>query len=205
MASTILAACQSAPATTSTLEEAAISTDLTSKTTQNMQTEAPKPGDTIAILDTDKGTIKIKLFTDLVPETTKNFMELARSGKYNGVPFHRVIDGFMIQTGDFTNKNGTGGYSYKGPDTSIDDEFSPQLKNLKGTVSMANSGPNTNGSQFFIVTANEGTPWLNNKHSVFGQVYEGQNVADGISKVSRNAMDVPLEPLTIKTIAITTL
>lgn len=205
LASTLLVACQSTPATPAATRDNKLTTTSTTTMTKSPQTEAPKPGDTIAVLDTDKGVIKIKLFTDLAPETTKNFIELAKAGNYDGVPFHRVIIDFMIQTGDFTNRNGTGGHSYKGPGTTINDEFSPELKNLKGTVSMANSGPNTNGSQFFIVTANEGTPWLNNKHSVFGQVYEGQDVADAISKVSRNVMDAPLEPVTIKSVTISTL
>lgn len=170
-----------------------------------MQLQPAKSGDTIATLDTSKGVIKIKLFTEQVPETTKNFMELARAGKYDGVPFHRVIEDFMIQTGDFTRQNGTGGHSYKGPDTTIDDEFSEDLRHYPGAVSMANAGPDTNGSQFFIVTAASGTPHLDNRHSVFGQVIEGQAVAEAISRVPTSPGDRPLEPLLIKKVTISTL
>lgn len=200
----LLAACQSAPAPTSSQNQAVATTNQ-NNTMPSIQTEAPAAGDTVAILDTDQGTIKLKLFTELAPETTKNFIELANSGKYNGVPFHRVIEGFMIQTGDFTRGDGRGGHSYLGPDTTIADEFSSSLKNLRGAVSMANSGPNSNGSQFFIVTAADGTPWLDNRHSVFGQVYEGLDVAEAISRLPRNALDAPLEPVTIKSVTISTL
>lgn len=207
-----LTACQQ-PATTTKNDsygigsQATNTTTTTSKpvTTNSMQMEAPKAGDTIATVETDKGTIKFKLFTKEAPETAKNFMELAKEGKYDNVPFHRVISGFMIQTGDFTNKNGTGGHSYKGPGTKINDEFSPELKNYKGTVSMANSGPNTNGSQFFIVTGASDMSYLNNHYSVFGQVFEGQDVADAISNVQTGPSDNPLSPLNIKKVTISTL
>ncbi len=205
----LLAGCQGEPAADKkSATPVPVVTETTSNTNQTetfMQTATPQPGDTIATLETDKGTIQFKLFTDLVPETTKNFIELAKAGKYDGVPFHRVIKDFMIQTGDFTNKNGTGGYSYKGPGTQIDDEFSTQLQNLRGTVSMANAGANTNGSQFFIVTANGGTPWLNNKHTVFGQVFSGQDVVDSISGVQTNNMDAPVTPILIKKVTISTI
>ncbi len=197
-----LTACQNEPAGNSA-NSPAVTAPTTNNTVTSMQTQAPQTGDTIATIETDQGVIKFKLFTKEAPETTKNFIELAKAGKYDGVPFHRVIPDFMIQTGDFTNKNGTGGYSYKGPDTTIDDEFSPELKNLKGTVSMANGGPNTNGSQFFIVTAAQGTPWLDNKHSVFGQVFEGQEVADAISKV-QTMRDAPLSPILMKKVTVST-
>lgn len=225
-----LSACQPSPAanpstttstttgsTTTTLSGASSTTSGSSTTTSitqpatnpvtkpSMQTEAPKKGDTIATIETDKGTIKLKLFPDAAPETVKNFIELAKAGKYNNVPFHRVIQGFMIQTGDFTNKNGTGGYSYKGPGTHINDEFSTDFTNFKGTVSMANAGPDTNGSQFFIVTADGDVSYLNNHYSVFGQVYEGQAVADEISKVKTGPSDNPLTPIIMKTVTISTL
>ena len=103
-------------------------------TSNTMQTQPPQKGDTIATIETTKGTIKFKLFTDLAPETTKNFIELAKSGKYDNVPFHRIISDFMIQTGDFNKKNGTGGYSYKGPGTTIKDEVTSKLVHLNGTV-----------------------------------------------------------------------
>lgn len=200
--STLLVGCQASPTAKEKTVEPSRTEKASPNNTNNMQTAKPEKGDTIAILDTDKGTIKIKLFPKEVPEITKNFIELAKAGKYDGVPFHRVIEGFMIQTGDFTAQNGTGGYSYLGAGTTIADEFSPKLKHLKGAVSMANSGPNTNGSQFFIVTADKGYPSLNSKYSIFGQVYEGQENADAISKVATNSMDAPLSPVTIKHVTI---
>ncbi len=157
------------------------------------QLAPPEQGDKIAIIDTDYGTIKVKLFTDLTPEMTKNFEELANEGSYNGVPFHRVMKDFMIQTGDFTNKNGTGGYSYKGPGTTLDDEITPALKHLYGTVSMANRGPDTNGSQFFVVTNENGTPFLDGGYTVFGQVYEGMDVAQKIEALQMPGTEQPSE------------
>ncbi|MGL5831136.1 MAG: peptidylprolyl isomerase [Candidatus Altimarinota bacterium] len=169
------------------------------------QLAAPKSGDTIATLETSLGTIKAKLFASEAPETVKNFTELAKEGKYDGVTFHRVIEDFMIQTGDFEKGNGTGGHSYKGPGTKFNDEFAPGLANLQGTLSMANSGANTNGSQFFIVTSADGTPWLNGKHSVFGQIYEGLDVALKISQVETDLGDKPVETVTINKVTISTL
>jgi cyclophilin family peptidyl-prolyl cis-trans isomerase len=205
--SVILVGCQSQTGRNDAYSTNNSNTQTTSNNTVNsqpMQLQPPKAGDTIVTLETDKGTIKFKIFTDQVPEISKNFLELAKAGKYDGVPFHRVIEGFMIQTGDFTNQNGTGGHSYQGPGTEIEDEFSADLKHYKGTVSMANAGPNTNGSQFFIVTAAQGTPHLNNKHSVFGQVIEGQDIAEAISKVETAPGDKPLAPITIKKVTIST-
>jgi peptidyl-prolyl cis-trans isomerase B (cyclophilin B) len=122
-----------------------------------------------AVLHTDKGEIKIDLFGDKVPNTVNNFVFLAQAGFYDGVIFHRVIDDFMAQTGDPT---GTG---RGGPGYSFGDEFHKDLKHDKpGILSMANAGPNTNGSQFFITHIP--TPWLDGKHSVFGEVIEGMDV-----------------------------
>ncbi len=157
------------------------------------QLAPPVAGDKIAVIDTDYGTIKVKLFTDLTPEMTKNFEELANAGNYNGVPFHRVMKDFMIQTGDFTKKNGTGGYSYKGIGTMLDDEITPALKHLYGTVSMANSGPDTNGSQFFIVTNERGASFLDGGYTVFGQVYEGMDVAERIEALQIPDTEQPSE------------
>lgn len=157
------------------------------------QLALPEAGDKVAIIDTDYGTIKVKLFTDLTPEMTKNFEELAKAGNFNGVPFHRVMKNLMIQTGDFTNQDGNGGYSYKGPGTTLDDEITPALKHLYGTVSMANRGPNTNGSQFFIVTNEKGTPFLDGGYTVFGQVYEGMDVAEKIEALQRPGTEEPSE------------
>jgi cyclophilin family peptidyl-prolyl cis-trans isomerase len=149
------------------------------------QISAPVTGDKIGIIETELGTIKIKLFKDHAPEMVKNFEGLANSRKYDGIPFHRVEPGFVIQGGDFESGNGYGGYSYKGPGTKLPDEIAPGFTHLKGTVSMANSGPNTNGSQFFIVTAENGTPGLDGDYSIFGQVYEGMQVVKAIESAGR--------------------
>jgi cyclophilin family peptidyl-prolyl cis-trans isomerase len=169
----------------------------------NLQLAQPVAGDTVAIIDTDYGTIKFKLFTEQVPGMTTNFMELAKAGKYDNVPFHRVIKNFMIQTGDFTNKNGTGGHSYKGPGTYMPDELVPSIKHLYGTVSMAKTmAPNTSGSQFFIVTSKSGTPHLDMLHSVFGQVYEGMDVAEKIAALQEGPNGETSHPATMKKVTI---
>lgn len=176
-------------------------------TTAENQIDPPKTGDKIAIIETDLGTIKFKLFPNTVPEMTKNFEELAKTGKYDNVPFHRVITNFMIQSGDFTEKNGYGGYSYKGPGTKLPDEIVPSLKHLYGTVSMANSGPNTNGSQFFIVTNKNGTPELDGGYTIFGQVYEGMEVAEQIAALwdpASGGEGVPTKIINMKKVTVTT-
>lgn len=117
------------------------------------QLEEPKKGDTVAIIKTSEGDIKLRFFPENAPKTVENFIELAKEGKYNDVIFHRVINNFMIQTGDFENSNGTGGHSAKGG--AFEDEFCDKLFNLRGSVSMANSGKDTNGSQFFINQSNK--------------------------------------------------
>jgi cyclophilin family peptidyl-prolyl cis-trans isomerase len=151
-----------------------------------------------AILETSKGTIEIELFEDKAPITTKNFIDLAQSGFYDGVAFHRVIPGFMIQGGDPISKNysdpriGTGGPSHR-----IPDEFAPGLKHdVPGILSMANSGPNTGGSQFFITLAP--TPWLDGKHAIFGKVVDGMDVVDAIVNAPRDGRDKPLEAVVIE-------
>lgn len=163
----------------------------------------PSEGDKIALIKTNKGNIKVLLYTESAPETTKNFIELSEEGKYNNIIFHRVIKDFMIQTGDFENEDGTGGYSYKGEGTTIKDEFDPKLKHIKGAVSMANRGPDTGGSQFFIVQAEEGTPWLDGAHAVFGYVYEGMETVDEIGN-SETINDLPTEEIKIESIEIDT-
>ncbi|PQO31714.1 peptidylprolyl isomerase [Blastopirellula marina] len=129
----------------------------------------------VATIETNKGTIKLELFEDKVPKTVANFEKLAGEGFYDGLKFHRVIPDFMIQTG-CPSGTGTGGPGYK-----FADEFHPDLKHDgPGILSMANAGPNTNGSQFFITHVE--TPWLDNKHSVFGKVLEGQDIVDAIEQ-----------------------
>ena len=176
-----------------------------------------------AVIRTNMGDITIKLFPEIAPKTVENFVGLAEKGYYNGIVFHRVIPDFMIQGGDPTG-SGMGGESLWGD--SFEDEFSTEAFNLNGALSMANAGPNTNGSQFFIVTAsntpanmvaqleaagypaeiveeyknNGGTPWLDQRHTVFGQVIEGMDVANDIQGVQRGFQDKPVNDVVIETI-----
>lgn len=195
-----------------------------------IQLSAPQKGDTLAVMHTNMGDIKIKLFPEKAPKTVENFVTHSKNGYYNGLKFHRVINDFMIQGGD-PRGNGTGGESIWGG--SFKDEFDPELHNLRGALSMANSGPNTNGSQFFIVQAREvpanmleqmrdledngfpaditaayaelgGTPWLDFRHTVFGQVTDGMDVVDAIAAVETNN-DVPCEDVLIESVEIVTL
>jgi cyclophilin family peptidyl-prolyl cis-trans isomerase len=139
-----------------------------------------------AKFETTLGDFTVELFADKAPATVGNFTALAKKGYYDGVIFHRVIPGFMIQGGDPT---GTG---RGGPGYTIDDEFHPELTHdVPGILSMANAGPNTGGSQFFVTVAP--TPWLDNRHAVFGKVTAGMEVVEKISTVKRNAADRPLE------------
>jgi cyclophilin family peptidyl-prolyl cis-trans isomerase len=148
-----------------------------------------------AIFDTTKGEMVLELFEDKAPLTTKNFINLVDKGFYNGLKFHRVIKGFMIQCG-CPKGNGTGGPGYK-----IKDEFHPSLKHSKlGILSMANAGPDTGGSQFFITLAP--TPHLNNHHSVFGQLIKGEKVLKEIGNVDTNYNDSPKEDIKINKITI---
>ena len=184
-------------------------------------------GDIAAIMKTNMGDIKIKLFKKEAPVTVENFTVHAKEGYYNGLIFHRVIKDFMIQGGDPTG-TGMGGESIWGD--KFEDEFDPALHNLRGALSMANAGPNTNGSQFFIVQASTvpanmvqqmkdmpsafpeatvkayeemgGTPWLDFRHTVFGQVVEGMDVVDAIANVQVGAQDKPLTDVIIETIEI---
>lgn len=194
------------------------------------QCAAPVAGDLVAIMNTNMGTIKIKLFPKQAPKTVESFTTHAKNGYYDGIIFHRVIKDFMIQGGDPTG-TGRGGESIWG--ASFKDEFDVDLHNVRGALSMANAGPGTNGSQFFIVQcptcdpgligqmeqmqdnwprecidnykALGGTPWLDYKHSVFGQVYEGMDVVDAIASVKTGFGDKPVEDVTILSIDIATL
>lgn len=196
------------------------------------QLEAPKQGEEIAVLKTTMGDIKVRLFPEAAPKAVENFKTHAKNGYYNGLIFHRVINDFMIQGGDPTG-SGMGGESIWGE--SFEDEFSPEFHNLRGALSMANAGPNTNGSQFFIVQAKTvsddmleqleaaseelfptecvrayetegGTPWLDYKHTVFGQVFEGMDVVDAIAGVkvdffqNKPMTDVMMESVEITTV-----
>lgn len=191
------------------------------------QLEKPKKGDTIAVFETSQGTFKAKLFAEEAPRTVENFVTHAQDGYYNGLTFHRIIKDFMIQGGDPLG-DGTGGESIWG--TPFKDEFSPRLYNYRGALSMANAGENSNGSQFFIVQKSSvteeeiqymeyfhyldavtdkykelgGTMWLDNHHSVFGQVYEGMEVVDKIASVPVKDAETgkPQEQITIEKIEI---
>ena len=175
----------------------------------------------LVIVHTNQGDFTLELFPEVAPKTVENFVTHAKNGYYDGVIFHRVIEYFMIQGGDPTG-TGMGGESIYG--RTFEDEFSREAFNLYGTLSMANAGPNTNGSQFFIVTAKQvpaqmlkqlkdggwpeeiveeyakvgGTPWLDHRHTVFGRVVEGMDVVLKIEGVERNAQDRPLEDVVIE-------
>ncbi|MDT7014181.1 peptidylprolyl isomerase [Levilactobacillus namurensis] len=176
-------------------------------------------------LETSMGSIQLQLFPEQAPKTVENFVTHAKAGYYDGLTFHRVIPNFMIQGGDPTG-TGMGGESIWGHP--FEDEFSPELYNLRGALSMANAGPNTNGSQFFIVQdtdmteqmqtqmkdagfpeeivkayQNGGTPWLDFRHTVFGQVIKGMDVVDAIAKVDRDASDQPTTPVTMDKVTVT--
>lgn len=177
------------------------------------------------VLHTNQGDIGVILFKDEAPLAVKNFKDLAKQGYYNGIVFHRVIKDFMIQGGD-PSGTGRGGESIYGE--SFADEFTDNLFNLRGALSMANAGPNTNGSQFFIVTAssvpqsmldqmepagypndiidayreNGGTPWLDQRHTVFGHVVEGMGTVETIEQQAVNSMDKPLEDVLIESITV---
>jgi cyclophilin family peptidyl-prolyl cis-trans isomerase len=145
-----------------------------------------------AALNTSEGRIELELYPDEAPKTVENFTKLVSDGYYDGLVFHRVIPDFMIQ-GGCPQGTGTGGPGYE-----FEDEIN-EHKVDRGALAMANAGPNTNGSQFFIVTA-EATPWLDGKHTVFGRVTSGQDVVDRISMVDRDDRDRPRTPVTIESI-----
>ncbi len=169
-----------------------------------------KKGALYATLKTTMGEIVVQLYDEKAPKTVANFVDLATGAKewtdpktgskvkrplYNGTIFHRVIPGFMIQGGDPLG-NGTGGPGYR-----FEDEFNPELKHSKpGILSMANAGPNTNGSQFFITE--KATPWLDGRHTVFGEVVKGQNVVDAIANVARDLHDRPVKEVVLQEIVI---
>ena len=143
-----------------------------------------------ATMVTNHGEIKLRLFDDEAPKTVENFTKLARDGFYDGLVFHRVIPDFMIQGGD-PEGTGTGGPGY-----TFEDEINDH-KVVRGALAMANAGPNTNGSQFFIVTT-EAAPWLDGKHTVFGEVTDGMDAVDAIEKTDTGPGDRPAEPQVIE-------
>lgn len=189
------------------------------------QLKQPNQGEEIAVFHTNKGDIKFRLFSEAAPKTVENFKGLIEKKYYDGIIFHRVIENFMIQGGD-PSGTGMGGESIWG--TSFEDEIHPNYRNIRGALSMANAGPNTNGSQFFIVqmkgiepsvidqmkAAGEkqgytddvieayqtlgGAYWLDGKHTVFGQVFEGMDVVDRIAQVRVDGRDKPYEDVAIE-------
>ena len=190
------------------------------------QLEKPAKGEKIAVMQTNMGDIKIRLFPEVAPKAVENFISHAENGYYDGLIFHRVINDFMIQGGDPTG-TGRGGESIYGH--SFEDEFDLSARNYRGALSMANAGPNTNGSQLFIVQAKNvddslisqmteladrgfpeevtenykkigGTPWLDFKHTVFGQVFEGMDVVDNIAQVKVGPQDKPVNDVIIEKI-----
>lgn len=193
------------------------------------QLEPPAQGEEIVVITTNYGDIKIRLFPDIAPKAVENFKTHAKNGYYNGVTFHRVIEDFMIQGGD-PEGNGFGGESIWG--APFEDEFDINYRHFRGSLSMANSGPNSNGSQFFIVQNNEvqediikqmrelggekgypelvadayeelgGTYGLDFKHTVFGQVFEGMDVVDKIAAVETNENDKPVEDVIMEKVEI---
>lgn len=193
------------------------------------QLNPPKQGEEIAVMKTNHGDIKIRLFPEVAPKAVENLITHAKDGYYDGVTFHRVLNEFMIQGGD-PEGTGRGGKSIWG--SSFEDEFDINYHNIRGALSMANAGANTNGSQFFIVQKTEvdqgfidqmksigeeggfpevvvkayqelgGTPWLDYKHTVFGQVFEGMDVVDEIAGVKVDSQGKPAEPVIIDTIEI---
>lgn len=195
------------------------SSKVTDSTYPQLSTEVAA-NEKLVEMETSMGNIKIKLFPEYAPKAVENFIKHSKEGYYNGLIFHRVIKNFMIQGGD-PNGNGTGGESVYGQP--FEDEFSNNLFNLRGALSMANGGPNTNGSQFFIVQSttvdpsintqmkkdgypkviidaydkNGGTPWLDHKHTVFGQVIDGMDVVDKIANTPTAANDRPKEDVIV--------
>jgi len=192
------------------------------------QLSKPQKGEEIAVLKTTMGDIKIRFFENCAPKAVENFVTHAKNGYYNNQKFHRVIKDFMIQGGDPLG-NGTGGESIWGG--SFEDEFSVEYRNYRGALSMANSGENTNGSQFFIVQLGEvskdfleqmtesgesyfpanvvenykkigGTPWLDFKHTVFGQVFDGMDIVDKIACAPADRRDRPIEDIKIINVSI---
>lgn len=155
-----------------------------------------------ATIQTNKGNIVLELYAEQTPKTAGNFAKLAKEGFYDGTKFHRVIEGFMIQGGDPQTKDdslqmrwGTGGPGYQ-----FEDEIVAELSNMTGTISMANAGPNTNGSQFFINVADN--TFLDGKHAVFGRVLEGMDIVFAISQAEKNQRDVPIEPIILEKVIV---
>ncbi len=216
---------EAAPKSTASKTEEKEGSDQVANTDYPQLSSEVSENEKLVEIDTTMGNIKIKLFPEYAPKAVENFVTHGEEGYYDGLIFHRVINDFMIQGGD-PNGDGTGGESIYG--APFKDEFSTNLFNLRGALSMANSGSNTNGSQFFIVTKKSvdpsmktemekagfpkeiieaydergGTPWLDHRHTVFGQVVEGMDIVDKISETPVDAKDKPEEDVIIKEIKV---
>lgn len=175
------------------------------------QKDAPKSGETIAIVKTTLGEMKLRLFPEIVGAASENFIELAKQGKYDGSPFHRVIKNFMIQGGDFTNRNGTGGHAAKGPGSKIGDVYDARLTHIRGALSWAKTQmPNSIGSQFFVVHNEDGAHFLDHPkgghesegYTVFGQLYEGFETLDAIANVKTGSQDKPKDEILMDSVTI---
>jgi cyclophilin family peptidyl-prolyl cis-trans isomerase len=170
-----------------------------SSTTMNTTTMADQKNEHVRLV-TSKGTIELELFSDKAPKTVENFLKLLKEGFYDETKFHRVIKDFMIQGGDpITKTDNAAAYGTGGPGYTFKDEIN-DVKLVRGTLAMANSGPDTNGSQFFIVTA-EATPWLDGKHTVFGRVVSGMDVVSAIENTPTGVNDRPVEPVVVTSIS----
>jgi peptidylprolyl isomerase len=180
---------------------------MTPNAQQQSQTSPTPMKNQKALFETTEGTFTIELFNEQMPITAGNFEKLAGSGYYDGTKFHRIIDGFMVQGGDpNTKSDDTSKYGTGGPGYAIQDEFVQGMSNVRGTISMANSGPNTGGSQFFINLVDntflDFDKSQGGKHPVFGRVVEGMDIVDKIAKQPKNQRDVPLTPIVVKSVKI---
>ena len=159
------------------------------------QKKAPEKGEEVAVLHTNYGDISFKFFPEVAPKAVTSFKALVKAGKYDATIFHRIINGFMIQGGDYTNFNGTGGESAFGESFGL--EVSDYLSNIEGAVAMANTGqPNSNGSQFYINQVNNNN--LDGNYTVFGQVYDGMDVVNKIAAVKTGANDKPVQDVVLE-------
>jgi peptidylprolyl isomerase len=201
-ASAITATEESAANTPAATTEAAVpASELTTTTSTTTTMETTKETTTVT-LKTNKGDITLELYTKDMPVTTGNFLKLAESKFYDGVKFHRVIDGFMIQGGDPLTKDDSmsARWGSGGPGYMIPDEFGPRYSNVIGTIAMANAGPNTGGSQFFINVANN--TYLDGKHPVFGKVTAGMDVVEAIAKAATGENNRPVSPIVINSVSV---
>jgi cyclophilin family peptidyl-prolyl cis-trans isomerase len=188
--------------TSGTSSRTAVLSDQTNSTIKRATPTIPPSKFQEATISTNKGDIVVRLYGVEAPKTVENFAKLANEGFYNGTKFHRVIKGFMIQGGDPNSKDDTkkATWGQGGPGYQFEDEINTK-KLVRGSLAMANAGPNTNGSQFFIVTA-DATPWLDGKHTNFGEVISGMDVVMAIEGTKTDSSDRPVEPIVVNRITV---